>query len=171
MPSPETGASLQGEVSELRRELRDLQRAVVHQLQPVAPAATAEPRTASSTLAGHVEAQKAAAEERAARHKQNMETVLRSQAPDRGGRIEVERQLGELYKMPAFEGTHLESVDCVATLCRITSRHDSDEAMRAFVRTASSNPPFDNEVFYTYGEGNPPTTALYVARGRNRLPR
>jgi hypothetical protein len=100
-----------------------------------------------------------------------MEAVLRAQAPDRGMRIEVEHQLAELYATAGFEGTRLDSVECGTTFCRISNRHESNDARSAFVRAASPNPPFNNEIFYTYGEGEPSTTTLYVARPGQRLPR
>jgi len=169
-----TEPKLEGDVARLRAEVRALRKGLAlqrpeppqYRLAPAAPEAVAS--------AGSEEPADPDAFRRGLHReliKDDMEVALNAQTLDERFGAALEAQLEQLYSHPEFEGTRLESVECSPTLCRIASQHDSIDARRSFGAQAAQHAPFDTEVFYWYGQGEPPTTTLYVARSGESLPR
>jgi len=116
------------------------------------------------------EARRAQERERAEAARVRMDVEIESQARDRAFERDVEEQLRGVYQKAEFAGTRLESFECRSTLCRVTSTHDTREAMGEFAHNAAKYPPFNTEVFYSYGEGESPVSTLYVSRPGASLP-
>jgi len=107
---------------------------------------------------------------RVAAARARMDAEIEMQARDRSFERAVEEQLHSVYTNVEFLGTSFDSLECRTTICRLKSRHDTRDAMRAFARSVARYSPFDNEVFYTYGEGESPVSTLYFARPGSSLP-
>lgn len=177
-PSAAQAMAPPAEIAELRRDIEALKRDSRTVRMPApepAPMVDATPSaTVSSAPSGPPLDIASARAERAARvaaAKERMEFEIASQARTRAVEREVGEQLRVVYDTAEFEGTHFESLECYATLCRVKSRHDSREHMLTFARNAAKYPPFDTEVFYSYGEGETPVSTFYAAREGASLPR
>jgi hypothetical protein len=160
-------ARMQGEIEALkRRPATPPAQSLTAQLSAApatgdAPAAVPQGPPDMARLRAEAKARVQAARER-------MEVELESQPRDRTYERTVEDQLEIAYE--AFSGTRFISLECRSTLCKVTSQHDSREAMSEFTRDAAQHPPFNTEVFYSRGDGEAPTTTLYVARPGSALP-
>jgi hypothetical protein len=163
-------ARLRGEMKALRSEVMS-QRAMeerardgVHSAEAVnASAEGPRGRPSRESVLAEQQAQVEAA-------RQRMEVELDSQSRDRAFESSVQEQLRGVYQAKEFAGTHFESVECRATLCRVRSQHDNQEAMRDFTRQAAQHAPFNVEAFYSLGEGDAPISTVYFARPGSSLP-